>query len=546
MPVRAILWQIYWRNRWGFAVAAAYLLMAITTSHLLTPYARTHWGDGAVTMVGLYLGAPCALIIVMVIASFCMSGNRMGEVCPPTHMLVLPVSSRMLVTVPMAAGAATVAVVWLIVAYFVLRPADVTAPILAPTAALTLFLTVFQALAWTPFAQKWIQGILTVVAGAATFGWVLGGIAFGFNRFGPAAEPFVAAFLVLALVPIAYWFALNGVTMGRRGDSYDWRLWSRLMERLAAWRKPAEHPFSSASAAQVWLELRSIGWYPPVMTLGVTLSFAPVVLLADPSDLGQTWKFLGIFVGLAILMATVSGGAMGNIGGIDVSAKSSYESFLFARPISSPAVVRDKFLMGVLSTLAVWLAALPMGLLIFLRPGFGQTLMEIARQTPAWKVAVLPPLIAFFLLCVTWKQMVEGFWIGLTGRPWLVHLFTTAMVLLIIGGMGFGIWVNIYTDYQPLAKSVVPWIAAVCLVVKLVAAVFVMRALLSSQLLPIEHVGAMVALWVLIVALLGSISLWLVPSGAASMLDILGGIILLVPFSRLAGAPLAVEWNRHR
>jgi hypothetical protein len=30
------------------------------------------------------------------------------------------------------------------------------------------------------------------------------------------------------------------------------------------------------------------------------------------------------------------------------------------------------------------------------------------------------------------------------------------------------------------------------------------------------------------------------------MLDILGGIVLLVPFSRLAGAPLAVEWNRHR
>ena len=56
-PVMAILWQIYWRNRWGFAAALAYLLMAIATSHWLTPYARTHWGEAAVTMIGLYLGA---------------------------------------------------------------------------------------------------------------------------------------------------------------------------------------------------------------------------------------------------------------------------------------------------------------------------------------------------------------------------------------------------------------------------------------------------------------------------------------------------------
>ncbi len=544
-PIRAILWQIYGRNRWGFAAALTYLLFAIVTSFSLTPYAREHWGEAAVTMVGLYLGAPCALIIVLVIAAFCMSGNRMGEVCPPTHMLVLPVSTRMLVTVPMVAGAATVAIVWLIVAYLVLRPADFTVPILVPTAVLTLFLIVFQAIAWTPFAQKWIQGILTVVAGAGTFGWVLGGIAWGFNRFGPAVAPYVIAIVGLLLVPVAYGCALSGVAMGRRGDFYEWRWWTRLMERITAWRKPAEHPFSSPKAAQLWFELRSSGWYPPLMTAGVCL-FLPVVLLSDPSDVAQSWKFLGIFLGLPILMACVSGAALGNFGGIDSSAKAPQGPFLFTRPIASAAFVRDKFLAGALVTLMIWLSALPFGLLLLLRPGFAQAIIDIAQQTSGWKVVVLPPVALLLLVATTWKQLVEGYWSALTGRIWITHVFGIGMVLLVMCGMGFGIAASIFPQYQAAATAAAPWIVGVLLAVKLVAAILVLRGLLNSALFPSEHIVAMVAAWIFVVAAVASLVIWLIPAGAASTRDILAGIILLVPFSRLVGAPLAVEWNRHR
>src|SRR6478752_4171563 len=129
-PARAILVQIFRRNQWGFVAAIVYLLFAITTSHLLTPYARTHWGDTGVAFVGLYLGAPCALIMVLVIAAFCLSGSRSGETSPPAHMLVLPITVRTLVAVPMIAGAVTIVAVWMVVAVFVLRPADISAPLL--------------------------------------------------------------------------------------------------------------------------------------------------------------------------------------------------------------------------------------------------------------------------------------------------------------------------------------------------------------------------------------------------------------------------------
>jgi len=484
--------------------------------------------------------------MVLVIAAFCLSGSRSGEPTPPTYMLVLPISSRMLVVVPMLAGAATIFAVWFIVASFVLRPADFPVPIFWPALFLILFQTLFQAIAWTPFAQKWMQGILTIFAGAGTFGWVVGGIAFGFARFGLPAEPYFTAGIVLPLLVVAYFAALSGVAMTRRGDSYEWRLWSRLIEWLNTWRKPADHPFSSARTAQVWFEMRSGGWYPPLMTAGMGLFFLIPMLLDHPSDLGQTWKFLGIFLGVQVFIAGVAGPSLGNVGGLDYSAKSSLDSFLFARPISSVAVVRDKLLSGAVSALLIWLAALPFGLLIFLRPGFFQAIVEIARQSPAWKVALLPPLAVLLILLVTWKQMVEGFWVALTGRVWLIHIFGIGMVLLMMGGIGFGIWINIFPAYQPLALAVSHWIMDVLLVVKLVVALLVLRALMNRAIMPTESIVAMVALWVFVVALFGSTALWLVPSGVVKTSDILSGIVLLVPFSRLAGAPLAVEWNRHR
>jgi hypothetical protein len=219
---------------------------------------------------------------------------------------------------------------------------------------------------------------------------------------------------------------------------------------------------------------------------------------------------------------------------------------LFSRPISSAAVVRDKLLMGVLTTLGMWLVAVPMGLLFLLRPGFFQALLDIARQTPAWKLALLLPLAVLLLLATTWKQLVEGYWVALVGRPWLTNVFGIGIVLFVMFAVGFGIAAAIFPQYQAAAKTALPWILGILLAVKLAVAIAVLRALVQSALLPNEYLVAAGAIWIFVVALLASMALWLVPPGAASLKDIVSGIILFVPFSRLVGAPLAVEWNRHR
>lgn len=542
-PARAILWQIFRRNQWGFVAAVAYLLFAIASSHLLTPYARAQWGQAGVEMVGLYLGAPCALILVLIIAAFCLSGSQAVEATPPAHMLVLPITARRLVAVPMIAGSAVVVVIWLIVAQLVLRPADVPAPLLWPAAVLVLFLAIFQALAWTPFTQKWIQGILTVAAGAGTFYWVLGGMAFGFARFGSTAEPFVATGSVAALVPLAYVAALSGVRMTRRGDSYDWRLWSRLMAALSAWRKPSEHPFSSARAAQIWLECRSVGWYPPLITVGV-MSLMLFMLLTDPTDMDQTWKFLGIFMSLPLFMASMAGCALGNVNGLSSTAQQG--QFLFVRPLSSVALVRDKLWMAALSTLACWAAILPFVSLFFFRPGFIQAVVGLAQSVPLWKLAIGVPLAMLMIVIITWKQLVEGFWIALTGRAWLINVITIGMVWLVFVAVGGGVGLNLYPEYQATAAAVGSKVVMIGVILKLVVAACVLTILLRGRLLPASFSLGMFGGWCLIVAGLAALVLWKVPPGLVPVSDLLGAIVLVIPFSRLMAMPLALEWNRHR
>ena len=86
------------------------------------------------------------MIIVLVIAAFCMTGFRAGETVPPTHMLVLPISARLLVTVPMLAASVTIIGVWVVVASLVMWPADYRVPLVWPARCWFCFQSCFKRL----------------------------------------------------------------------------------------------------------------------------------------------------------------------------------------------------------------------------------------------------------------------------------------------------------------------------------------------------------------------------------------------------------------
>ena len=82
------------------------------------------------------------------------------------------------------------------------------------------------------------------------------------------------------------------------------------------------------------------------------------------------------------------------------------------------------------------------------------------------------------------------------------------------------------------------------LMVKLLVAAWVVSALVRSRLATPTAATLMVAAWSCPGAL--PIAVWLIPTRLLPVSSALAAVVLCLPFSRLAGAPLALEWNRHR
>ena len=95
----------------------------------------------------------------------------------------------------------------------------------------------------------------------------------------------------IALIGLAsFAVTVAGVTRQRRGDqlaAFTWTprggLWDRL---VSLFRFPC--PTSSATRAQVWLDLKSNGW--PVLTIGVTLAIVILLVSAVSGPIDAAWN----------------------------------------------------------------------------------------------------------------------------------------------------------------------------------------------------------------------------------------------------------------
>ena len=73
-----------------------------------------------------------------------------------------------------------------------------------------------------------------------------------------------------------------------------------------------------------------------------------------------------------------------------------------------------------------------------------------------------------------------------------------------------------------------------------------LRALHRRGELGARTAARIVGAWCLVAALLFAVLSWAVPPGYVSASELAVGVVLFVPLARLAVAPLAFGWNRHR
>jgi hypothetical protein len=293
--------------------------------------------------------------------------------------------------------------------------------------------------------------------------------------------------------------------------------------------------------AQLWYECRA-HLIVPVFIACMMPCFLFVPAL--PGDAALGWRLLGILLGAPVLVSMLAGAALSSL--VDPLSRHESSSFLLVRPISSLSIVKSKLVLAAIMTAAIWILFLGYILLLLLRPDFLQSVQTVASSVPLWKAVGYPLLIVSLLVLFSWKCMIETFWVGLTGRKWVEIAYNWAFVSLIVVSVALGLWLTFRPQWQPAALAAVPWLMGLLLAIKLAAAGFVVRGLLRWRLTTPIGAALQIATWLAVVLSLTALALTLLPAEHAPAKQIVLGIVLLIPFARVAGAPLALEWNRHR
>jgi hypothetical protein len=568
-PILALSWQVWWRYRWGLAVCVAVWLL-LAGLGLLLP--RGMWAPTApgedpimpVVTVVLGLFMPAFLFVAYAFSAVPLEAHiDAGETGFPTRTFTLPVRTTLLVAVPMIQGAAVAAAAWVAGAGAVIRPAGMDVPLVWPallTAALVVWL---QALMWQPFPLRFLR---LLVAAPILTGIGVGpayALAFG-------APPAAIAVALAALLPAAYGVAVAGLARTRRGDVPTWTWPSRLTAALASRPARGRAPFASPLQAQTWFEQRMRGASFPFAVSLVAVVWALIVVTgwgeesintvaavdgtglyaAAVGALTAPGVLLVLLAAAVPLLAGVAGTEMGGVrfvGHKPAGGAFGCHPFIALRPLTDAELVFAKLRMAVRSTLIAWalvlaVAFLSLGLTGRWRVLAGAPLLQAHGALEVWGrlAAGLAGLIS-----LTWLGLVGNLWLGLAGRRWLTHVF---------GAVAFGVCVALALLAQWLPHSpeilavfiaALPYVAAGAILLKLLLAGWLTRALLRRGLIRARALALAGVAWAAAAA--GAVALLrlLAPEWASYPVLVLG-VMLVLPLNCFAAAPLALNWNRHR
>lgn len=536
-PAAAIAWEFGRRHRWGLAALALYFtVLAAIRLLVLGPGGRVTFEDDWQFALAVVVPLASSFIYFVAVFSFGLAGDLAArESIYPARMFTLPVSSSALVGWPMLYGTVAMAALWLATRLLAVWPSGADVPWTWPALAAAVFLAWTQALVWMPYALVG-QRVIVTVLWLAAIGFV---VLLALHLEAP--EPVMLALLAPHL-PAAYLVARFAVVRARRGDTPDWRRDRRRAERIAGGKQ------WSPARAQAWFEWRRHGRSLPAL-VGILLPFelsllfvfsdAPVIVGETLAAVLLTPPFLAAFVA-----ATVSRS------GPDRNDAHELTPFIATRPLTSASLIAAKLGVTVRSTLAAWvlvLVAVPLALGL---SGTWPVVADGARQvvelvgTPrAW---VLGLLGLSALVASTWKQLVQGLYIGMSGRAWLVKasVFVTLSALAVL--VPLVPWVLARGYVISALWNALPWILAIMVCCKVSAAAWIAVRLHDRRLLRGRALVLGALAWTVAVLVLHGVLVWLVPTLILHTYLLALVAILAVPLARLSAAPLALARNRHR
>jgi hypothetical protein len=528
---QAILWQFWRRHHWGLSIDLVFLAIA--------PAIVAFFPIDNKRLVADVLGFPGIAVLTHLVGIFSYGFEAdlaKKESGYPQRGFVLPVSNWTLTSWPAMSGATAIVAAWLVMAVGVWRPGGYAPPVWWPGVALSTLLAISQAVGWTPFSHYWLRFFLAVVAGSALA--ATGALAIGL--FADKEMLLVGAFTVTWTLSFAA--AYIGVGRARRGEPVTCRWLDRLGSRLAKSNRAARGAFRSPLRAQLWFEMRRNGWMMPLFVATMLLCVLPMLLLR-PGPAVPAWRVLAIVCGLPPLLAGVV--ALG-FGKADPFQRGVLlPQFMATRPVSCARLVGAKMLAAALTVLISCGIELAVLLPWFFRSDNHQSLSALWHGVSTWKVVTVAVLAVASWMVLSWRQLAGGLWVALTGREWVGIVNAYAFSSFVLSAFVVGLWLFYHPERLELVPGFVPWCLAAMLIAKTAAGVWCARQLLLRRLIAARTVATFFVVWCAVAASVCGAILWLAPAGVSAG-QLICGAALVVPFTRLAGAPLALAFNRHR
>ena len=544
-PARAIAWEFRRQHRWGLVALAGYVPFVAAFKLLILGSGDTVGLAPLDEMPSPAVVIPFSVLFgyLLAVFSFGFAGDLAArESIYPARLFALPVTNGALAGWPMLYGMVAMASLWLATALLARWPWRIDAPLIWPALYAAAFLAWIQVLAWMPYGWRGLRVIvavlwlttITVVVSSATYYEV--------------PESLMVALLAPQL-PLAYLCARFAVARARRGDVPDWRRVVARLGQIAQVLPRRRDHFSSPAHAQLWFEWRRHGRSLPVW-VGILLPVELALLLVPGNDTPRL-----VFYTLLVALLTppfMAAFAAASVGTSNPGVSDAYgvTPFIATRPVTSATLVVAKLTMAFWSTLAAWLLVLvvvPLGLTL---SDTWPVVIDWARRGVeifgAPRALVIALLGLAGLVAETWKQLVQGLSIGLTGREWLIKSSVLLRVSLLIVILAVAEWI-LDNRMVALLWDALPWICAALVGVKMSAAAWIATRLYRDRLLSDRVLVTGAACWLVVVLALYGLLEWLLSLPLSMPRYLLALVaILAIPLTRPSVAPLAFGWNRHR
>lgn len=540
-----MLWEIWGRRKINFAThAAAWVAGAMLARWMHQNTSAIAVGVGQLILVSLFLGSYLDLLTCF---GYIETNAQKVHLGYPLGLLLKPVSTVRLVLVPMFfGGSAVVALLWLW-SHWVLRP-------LAPAGALTplwlgavnlSFFWWIQALAWgLPLFPG--RSLLVLVVSVVH---LLAGV---LPLMPVPISDHARWLLLLLLVLAAVNLAILGLKWMRQGAWEGGRCRVLSGKSDAAKTSQPRKKFASAFHAQFWLEWQRQGWLLPGLSGGITCLILPLLWVIqkelDPLDQGLAFQpMLGILL-VPLLFSGMLGSALARFDRLQPVGP--LPVYIAVRPMTNGGFVIAKLAMALASSVLTWMITLGIGCawLVFLH--WGQHLTLPASLTPYEMATGVIGMVPMVLLAIlfTWKSLVGGSAAGLTGRRWVVLLYTCWKMGILIGLTALLIALKFHEN---LMGELLPWLPVFlwfCLILKLAVSTVAFVAGWRRHATTLGAIGWITGGWLaggLFVAGYGGLICLALHRPELWLRVALGGFLVL-PLAELAIAPLALAWNRHR